>query len=133
VIAAGDAVNPEGYPKFDPFRGGSIQGAIDALNTIIDITIPEFNEQGGTRVVPGHGRVMNEADVAEYRDGMTIIRDRVKVAVEKGLTLQQLQALQPTLDYDALYGTPGWTGAMFAEAIYKEMTRPAAPARGSAK
>jgi glyoxylase-like metal-dependent hydrolase (beta-lactamase superfamily II) len=130
VVAAGDVVNPSGYPKFDPARGGSIQGTIDALNTIIDITIPEFNEQGGTRVVPGHGRVMNEADVAEYRDGMTIIRDRVRVAVEKKLTLQQLQALRPTIDYDALYGTPSWTGPMFVEVIYREMNRPA-PGRGS--
>ena len=89
--------------------------------------MPRFNQQAGTRVIPGHGRIYNEADVVEYRDMMTIIRDRVKLAVEKNMTLDQLKAQQPTLDYDGLYSTPGWTGTMLVEAIYAELKQ--APAR----
>ena len=63
------------------------QGVIDALNTIIDLTVPERNQMGGTRVIPGHGRICNEADVVEYRDMVTIIRDRVQEMVKKGMTL----------------------------------------------
>jgi glyoxylase-like metal-dependent hydrolase (beta-lactamase superfamily II) len=123
VVVAGEIINSRGYPKFDPSRGGSLQGEIDALNAIIDITVPRFNQQGGTRVIPGHGRVMNEVDVADYRDMCTIIRDRVKLAVERKMTLAELRAQQPTLDYDGLYSTPAWTGEMFVEAIYKELAK----------
>jgi len=121
VVVAGDIINTLGYPRFDPSRGGSIQGILDGLNTIIDITVPRYNQQAGTRVVPGHGRIYNEADVVEYRDMMTIIRDRVQLAVDKQLTLAQLMAQHPTLDYDGLYARPEWTGAMVVEAIYNEL------------
>jgi glyoxylase-like metal-dependent hydrolase (beta-lactamase superfamily II) len=126
VVVAGDVINTLAYPRFDPKRGGSMQGVLDALNNIIDITVPRFNQQAGTRVIPGHGRVYNEADVVEYRDMMTIIRDRVKLAVDKNMTLDQLKAQKPTLDYDGLYSTPGWTGDMLVEAIYAELRQGAA-------
>ena len=88
VVIAGDIIRTEQYPVFDPRRGGSIQGILDGLNEIIDITVPRFNQQAGTRVVPGHGRILNEADVDEYRDMMTIIRDRIQSYIEKGPTLE---------------------------------------------
>ena len=78
VIAAGDVFVTEGYPVIDLSQDGTIQGLIDAANRIIDITIPRLNQQGGTLVVPGHGRIANEADVVEYRDMITIVRDRVQ-------------------------------------------------------
>jgi glyoxylase-like metal-dependent hydrolase (beta-lactamase superfamily II) len=135
VIVAGDIFNTDRYPFFDRARGGSLQGVIDALNRIIDITVPELNQQGGTLVVPGHGRIGNETDVVDYRDMATIVRDRFKAMVERGLTLDQIKAARPTLEYDALYGaTAGpWTTDMFYQALYQELTaRPAAatsPAR----
>jgi glyoxylase-like metal-dependent hydrolase (beta-lactamase superfamily II) len=127
VIAAGDLIDADGYPKFDAARGGSLAGLIAGLNDVIDMSIAEFNQQGGTRIVPGHGRVMNETDVADYRDMATIVFDRVKTAVEKKMTLPELMALEPTLDYDGLYSRPDWTGAMFVEAIFRELSgaRPA--------
>ena len=129
VVAAGDLIDTGGYPKFDAALGGSITGVLNGLNDIVDISIAEFNQQGGTRIVPGHGRVMNETDVADYRDMATIIRDRVRTAIEKKLTLAEFKALRPTLDYDGLYSRPDWTGDMFVEAIYKELSQaPAVPA-----
>ena len=81
---------------------------------------------GGTRVIPGHGRICNEADVLEYRDMVTIIRDRVQAMVKKGMTLPQIQAARVSLEYDGIYGgtTEGWTTAKFIEAIYKALSKP---------
>jgi cyclase len=123
VVAAGDLIDTAGYPTFDAARGGSLKGMLAGLNDIIDISIAEFNQQGGTRIVPGHGRVMNETDVADYRDMVTIVRDRVQTAVDKKMTLSEVKALRPTLDYDGLYSRPGWTGEMFVEAVYTELSR----------
>jgi cyclase len=125
VIATGDIVNTLQYPVFDPKRGGTIQGMLDALNRVIDITVPRYNQQAGTRVVPGHGRILNEADVVEYRDMMTIIRDRIQLAIEEGKSLEQVKAIRPTFDYDPLYSVPEWTGDMLTEAIYADLRRPA--------
>ena len=119
VIAAGDLFSTNAYTRIDVARGGTVQGVIDSLNRIIDITIPRFNQQGGTRVVPGHGRICNEADVVEYRDMLTIIRDRVAAMVGKGMTLPQILAARPTLDYDGIYGAASgsWTTAQFIESV----------------
>jgi glyoxylase-like metal-dependent hydrolase (beta-lactamase superfamily II) len=120
VIAAGDVFVTDGYPVIDLPQGGSIEGLIAAANRIIDIAIPRFNQQGGTLVVPGHGRIANEADVVEYRDMITIIRDRVQLMIDGGSTLAEVQASGPTFEYDGIYGsTQGpWTTAMFVEAVY---------------
>jgi glyoxylase-like metal-dependent hydrolase (beta-lactamase superfamily II) len=123
VVATGDVFSTVSYPMIDRQRGGSIQGALDALNQILDITFPAFNNQGGTLVVPGHGRICNESDVAEYRDMTTIIRDRIQLMVDKKMTLAQIKAAGPTKDYDGVYSTPAWTGEMFIEAIYADLTR----------
>ena len=117
VIAAGDLWSTTAYPVIDRARGGTVQGVLDALNRIIDLAIPRFNQQGGTRVVPGHGRFGNESDVVEYRDMIAIVRDRVRSMVQKGMTLAQVQAARPTLDYDGIYGAPdAFIEAVFADA-----------------
>ncbi len=135
VIAAGDVYVTTSYPRFDVQRGGSINGLIDALNRILDLAIPEFRAEGGTLVIPGHGRISDSADVAYYRDMATIIRDRVQDMVRKGLTLEQVKAARPTLDYDGLYGatTGPWTTDLFVEAVYRSLSltqhQPAATAK----
>ena len=59
-------------------------------------------------VVPGHGRLSDEQDVIEYRDMATIVRDRIREYVKRGMTLEQVKAKKPTLDFDPRYG---WTPA----------------------
>lgn len=105
-------------------RGGSIQGVIDGLNRILDITIPAQQQEGGTMVIPGHGRLCDEADVVEYRDMLTIIRDRVRDQIDHGQTIELVKASRPTRDYDGRYGaTKGaWTTEMFVEAVYRSLT-----------
>ena len=131
VIAAGDLFRTEGYPVIDLANGGSIDGSIAGLNRILDLAVPsKMLEEGGTYVIPGHGRISDEHDVAMYRDMLVIIRDRIKNMVEKRMTLEQVKAARPTLDYDGRYGsdTGLWTTAMFIEAVYREMSKPASSA-----
>ena len=130
VISAGDLFSTDAYPIIDAQRHGSLQGIIEGLNRILDLAVPESNAEGGTKIVPGHGRLSDEADVVEYRNMAVIIRDRIQDMVKKGTTLEQVKAAKPSLDYDFRYGaTSGrWTTDMFIEAIYREL-KAAAPAR----
>jgi len=118
VIAAGDIFLTTGYPAIDLQRGGSIQGEIKALNHILDLTVPRSMQEGGTMVIPGHGRLCDEADVTDYRDMLTIIRDRVQDMLNRGKTLDEARAARLSRDYDRRYSTSAWTGDMFVEAVY---------------
>jgi cyclase len=120
VISAGDIFVTTGYPFIDTESGGTIDGIIDGLNLIIDLAVPEEKQEGGTYIVPGHGRLADEADVVEYRDMLTIIRDRIRAMVDEGLSLRQVQAAAPTRDYDGRYGSDSgfWTTEQFVVAIY---------------
>jgi glyoxylase-like metal-dependent hydrolase (beta-lactamase superfamily II) len=123
VISTGDVFTTTSYPVIRREDGSSIDGVIAALNRIIEITIPEEKQEGGTLVIPGHGRVCDEADVVEYRDMVTIIRDRIEHMIEMGMTLEQVQAARPTADYDGRYGaTTGlWSTERFVAAAYESL------------
>jgi glyoxylase-like metal-dependent hydrolase (beta-lactamase superfamily II) len=121
VIVAGEIFSTAGYPVIDLARGGSIQGEIKALNHLLELTVPEIAQEGGTMVIPGRGRLCDEADVTEYRDMVTIIRDRVANLIQKGKSLADVQAERVTRDYDGRYSQPSWTGEMFVESIYKSL------------
>ncbi|HXX44712.1 MAG TPA: MBL fold metallo-hydrolase [Candidatus Acidoferrales bacterium] len=129
VISAGDIFVTNRYPIVDMQHGGNIQGVIAGLNKIIEIAIPaalggnDVLQEGGTMVIPGHGRLCDVADVVFYQEMVTIIRDRVQDMIKKGMTLEQVKAARPTRDYDPRYGaTTGiWTTDMFVEAVYKSL------------
>jgi glyoxylase-like metal-dependent hydrolase (beta-lactamase superfamily II) len=123
VISAGDILSTTSYPVIDVKKGGSIQGVIDGLNRILDIAIPEFRSQGGTLVIPGHGRVCDTGDVANYRNMVVIIRDRIQSMIKEGMSLAQIKAARPIRDYDGRYGSnKDWTSDMFIEAVYQSLT-----------
>jgi cyclase len=124
VVSAGDLFLTTTFPVIDLQRGGNIHGIVEALNRILDITIPKDKQEGGTYVIPGHGRLCDEADVLEYRDMVTIIRDRIQDMVTRGMTLEQVKAARPTLDYDGRYGatTGSWTTEMFIDAVYRNLS-----------
>jgi glyoxylase-like metal-dependent hydrolase (beta-lactamase superfamily II) len=123
VISTGDVFTTTGYPVIRPEDGGGIDGGVAALNRIIELTVPAEKQEGGTLVIPGHGRLCDEADVVEYRDMVTIIRDRIKAMVDMGMTLRQVQAAKPTQDYDGRYGatTGFWTTEQFVAAAYESL------------
>jgi cyclase len=122
VISAGDVYNTTAYPIILEGDGGSINGVIDALNEIIRLTVPRDKQEGGTMVIPGHGRLTDEADVVEYRDMVTIIRDRIQAMIDSDLSLDQIQAARPTRDYDGRYGMNArWTPEQFVAAVYRTL------------
>jgi cyclase len=124
VLVAGDIFVTTQYPRIDIEAGGSIDGFVDGLNALLDITVPKYLQEGGTYVIPGHGRVGDEADVVEYRDTVLIIRDRIAKMIEDGMTLERVTAAKPSLDYDLRYGNArGWPTAMFVEAAYRSLAR----------
>ena len=124
VIAMGDLMSTGSYPVIDVAKGGTINGVLEGLNRVLDMSIAEFRLEGGTLMVPGHGRLIDSADVAYYRDMLTIIRDRVEDLIKKGRTLEQVKAANVSGDYDTEYGstTGPWTTANFIEAVYKTLS-----------
>jgi glyoxylase-like metal-dependent hydrolase (beta-lactamase superfamily II) len=123
VVSTGDVFTTTAYPVIRTDDGGGIDGVIAALNRIIEITVPKEKQEGGTLVIPGHGRLCDEADVVEYRDMVTIIRDRIKSMIDMGMTLRQVQAAKPTADYDGRYGASSglWTTEQFVAAAYESL------------
>ena len=125
VIAAGDIFTMTTYPIIDLNGGGSYQGLVDAVNLILDMTDTVYGQDGGTLIIPGHGRLCDTGDLLNYREMITIIRDRIVDMIKKGMTLEQVKAAKPTLDYDPLYGTSTgfWTTNAFVEAAYKSLSQ----------
>jgi glyoxylase-like metal-dependent hydrolase (beta-lactamase superfamily II) len=127
VIATGDLFNTLNYPVIDAANGGTIKGIIDGINHVLELTVPSKDfEEGGTYVIPGRGRLCDEADVVAYRDMLAIVYDRIADLVRQKKTLEQVKAARPTLDYDGRWGSDSgpWTTEMFVEAIFKELSRP---------
>ena len=126
VVVAGDVFVTTTFPVINLQQGGSLNGIVASLNRILDLTVPKDKQEGGTYVIPGHGRLTDEADVVDYRDMVTIIRDRFEDAVKKGMTLEQVKAARLVRDYEGRYGaTQGfWTTDAFVEAAYKSLSTP---------
>jgi hypothetical protein len=94
------------------------------LQKLVDTAIPSVpivSREEGTLVIPGHGRLCDQLDVVDYRDMVTIIRDRIRDLVKQGLTLEQVKAASPARGYVHRYGsdTGVWTTNDFVEAIYR--------------
>jgi glyoxylase-like metal-dependent hydrolase (beta-lactamase superfamily II) len=136
VVVAGDILDMTRFPVIDVARGGSIEGEIAALTRIVDLAIPSVpivSREAGTIVVPGHGHLCDQLDVVEYRDMVSIIRDRVRDLRDAGMTLDQIKAASPARGYTRRYGSDSgpWTTNNFVEAIYKSLPRLGAEARGA--
>jgi glyoxylase-like metal-dependent hydrolase (beta-lactamase superfamily II) len=126
VIATGDIIDTTRWPVIDIKRGGTLQGELDALNRLMDLTILNVPLQwhpDRTFLVPGHGFVYDKLDLLEYRDAVTVVRDRVLDLLDEGKTLAQVKAANPTLGYRSQYGSDSgpWTTDMFVETIYNEL------------
>ena len=125
VVVAGDVMDTTRFPVIDIEDGGSIQGEIDALNRIIELTvvpIPFIYNGVGTYVIPGHGRVCQQLDVVDYRDMVVEVRDVIANLIKQGKTLDQIKAAHPALPYETEYGTQEGVTNAFVEAVYKSLT-----------
>jgi hypothetical protein len=112
----------------DLAAGGTYLGIVNALERLVDIIIPVYGQDGGTLVIPGHGRLSNLGDVLNFREMVLVVRDRLQSMIKSGMTLEQVKAAKPTFDYDPVYGatTGFWTTDKFVEAAYKSLSAPAA-------
>ena len=129
VIATGDIIDLRSFPVIDAAKGGSLQGELDALNRLLEMTVPAMPlvlKPGRTLIIPGHGRVSDYAELVEYRDMVTTIKDNVEALMKKGMTLDQVKAANPTAGYRARWGKESgpWTTDMFVEAIYNGLKNP---------
>jgi cyclase len=128
VVVAGDVLDTRHFPVIDVARGGSIAGEIAALNRLVELAVPSVpivSREAGTIVIPGHGRLCDHFDVIEYRDMVTIIRDRVRDLVKAGRSLEQVKAAGPAKGYAARYGNDrgDWTTDKFVEAVYRSLVK----------
>ena len=127
VVVAGDILDTARFPMIDVTRGGGIQGEIDALNRIVDLAIPSIPfdwRDEGTYVVPGHGRLYDQPDVVEYRDMVTVVRDRIQDLIKKGSSLEQVKAAKPSRDYDPEYTRSGGPAAdTFVDVVYRSLAK----------
>ncbi|HTB64885.1 MAG TPA: MBL fold metallo-hydrolase [Steroidobacteraceae bacterium] len=124
VISTGDIFVTTGYPIVDLERGGNIQGVIAGLNRIVELAIPADEQEGGTLIIPGHGRLCDVADVVYYQEMVTIIRDRIQDLIKQGKTLEQVKAARPTRDYDPRYGSNSGLSSTdrFVTAVYQSLS-----------
>ena len=127
VIVSGPIVDLRAFPVIDLERGGSIAGLVSALNNLVEMAIPPAPlnwHEDRTFVVPAYGRVMDQADVVEYRDMVVVIRDRIDDLIKKGTPLEQIIKADPAKEYRRQYGadTGRWTTSMFVTAIYRSLT-----------
>lgn len=124
IIVTGDIFNTAHmYPVIDVADGGTVNGSLKALNAIIDLMVPVYGQDGGTKAIPGHGRLSNIGDVLNYREMFTVIRDRIADMKKKGMSLKDVKAAKPTYDFDPRYGTDKgfWTTEKFIEAVYETL------------
>ena len=123
VLVAGDIFTTTNLPLINRKQGGSFKGVLDALNVMVDIAVPEAMQEGGTMIIPGHGRVCDEADLVEYRDMVHEIGNRMQnLVVTQKLSLDQVKAKRPVLGWEGRYGRPEWTADMLIESIYQELS-----------
>jgi len=125
VVSTGDIFDPTEYPIIDLKNGGSLESVLEGLNRLKKMVVPDNHYEGGTMVIPGHGRLCDAADVAVYQQMVTIVRDRLQYMIKEGMTLEQIKAAKPTQDFDPIYGstTGNWTTDMFIEAAYKSLSK----------
>ena len=124
VISAGDVFVTTSYPFIDTASGGTYQGYVAALEKLVDIIIPVYGQDGGTLVVPGHGRISNLGDVLNFREMVIVVGDRIKSMIDAGMTLEQVKAAKPTFTYDPVYGARAGAAERFIEETYQTLSAP---------
>ena len=127
VLVTGDVYTTTSLPMVNRALGGTYAGVLSGLNALLDVTIPDDLAEGGTMVIPGHGRLGDEQDLLEYRDMVFTIRDRLQKLGSDGRTLDQVKAARPVIGWEGRYSHPGWTTEQFLEAVYSEFVPAAAP------
>ncbi len=126
VIATGEIFDLSRFPFIDIENGGTIQGELAALNRLMELAIPAVPfpwMEGRTLLVPAHGQVADQSDLAEYRDMVTMVRDRIAASIKEGMTLEQVKKSNPLQGYRQQYGADAgpWTTDKIVSTIYENL------------
>jgi glyoxylase-like metal-dependent hydrolase (beta-lactamase superfamily II) len=115
VIHVGDVFRTVGYPGVDGANGGTVKGTIQALDMIVKMAGPN------TKIVPGHGVVVNRDAVASFRDATIEAQKRVSALIKQGMTLEQVTAADPVKDLVPKFVTTGSPpDAMVTQRFYQQ-------------
>jgi glyoxylase-like metal-dependent hydrolase (beta-lactamase superfamily II) len=115
VLFVGDFYRSIQYPNIDRNNGGSLKGIMDALNAVMALAKP------ATKIVPGHGPVVDKTAVAANLAMITAIRDRVAALVAQGKTQDEVLAAKPLADFDSRVQQAGTTGDRFLGQVYADL------------
>ena len=118
IIMTGDYFRSLGYPNIDIANGGSLKGMVDGIGRTIGMCGPK------TKVIPGHGEIVDRAGLTAHRDMILAIRDKIEPMVKQGKTVEEVIAAKPTADYDAKVPTAATTSERFIRQVYTELKTP---------
>ena len=116
IAVVGDIFSNHVYPVIDLSSGGSMDGMIHSLDQILAQTDEH------TKIVPGHGAVATHLDLQEYRDMLVQVRQRIKLLVAAGKTMDETVAAAPTKDYDAAWGAGYVSSDVFVRMVFASLT-----------
>jgi glyoxylase-like metal-dependent hydrolase (beta-lactamase superfamily II) len=117
VLMTGDFYRSIQFPNIDRANGGSLPGLIAALDAVI------ANSDANTKIVPGHGPVVDRAAVVAHREMVMGVRDKVAALIREGKTQEQVVAAKPTSEFDAKVQQAGTTGDRFVGQLYAELKK----------
>ncbi len=123
IVMIGDFYRNFGYPFIDTNNGGSLKGALEALDYLMKIAGPN------TKLIPGHGTIIKREDIIPYRDMILDVRSKVEQLIKQGKSVQEAVAAKPTSAYDAkLPGALGPAGNgtsadRFVRMLYSELKK----------
>ncbi len=117
VIHMGDTYFKGRFPYIDLGSGGDVEGVLKTINEVL------FLADEDTKIIPGHGALSNKEELMEYRDVITICRDRVKKAIASEMTLEEIKASNLTKEYDEEWGGGFIKPDKFIDILYSDLTK----------
>jgi glyoxylase-like metal-dependent hydrolase (beta-lactamase superfamily II) len=117
VLAVGDYYRSVGYPFIDVFNGGTLKGLLAGLNETISLAGPK------TKIIPGHGPIVDRAAIIEQRDLVLATRDRMRPLVAQGMTIEQVLAANLTAGTEIPVPPRAATAEQFVRSLYSELKK----------
>jgi glyoxylase-like metal-dependent hydrolase (beta-lactamase superfamily II) len=115
ILMTGDYYRSLGYPNIDRANGGTLNGLLEGLNVTINLAGPQ------TKIIPGHGAMVDRTAVMAHRDMVIAVRDRVARMIKEGKNAQAIIASKPTADYDPKIEQAAQTSDRFINQLYAEL------------
>ncbi len=98
VLHMGDCFFKDRFPYIDLGSGGSVSGALRAIEAAMMLT------DADTQIIPGHGTMAAKSDLLSYYQMLSTMYDRVKKEMVAGKSVDEIKSAGLTDDY-AEWGT----------------------------